>query len=135
MPWLSIVAVLALLPACDAGEGDGTAESDEGLTRLDGPAARDLVGDDPSIVVLDVRTAEEFDVGHITGAQNIDIQDPRFDELAGALDRGAGTLVHCAAGAPGGRSNQAAERLRSLGFQRVYHLEGGYAAWQAAGER
>ena len=38
-------------------------------------------------------------------------------------------MVYCQAGVKGGRSGQAMEKLKSLGFQEVCELEGGYAGW------
>src|SRR5881394_4090628 len=48
--------------------------------------------------VLDVRTAKEFESGHIHGALNIDINAPDFDKKISDLDKSQTYLVHCAAG-------------------------------------
>jgi phage shock protein E len=87
-----------------------------------------LAGDDRP-VILDVRTVEEFEGGHIPGAVNIphtelsarigELSDARTDEL----------VVHCESG----RRAAAAEAvLAEAGFARVRDLEGHMGAWRDA---
>jgi MFS family permease len=78
------------------------------------------------IVVVDVRSPEEFAAGHVTGAVNIplDTLDARHGELRRDV------LVVTACGKGGGRSERAAERLRGLGFEHVRPLCGGTDAWR-----
>ena len=59
---------------------------------------------DASVVVLDVRTAEEFADGHMPGAINLDIRGGKFAETLAGLDKSKTYLVHCAVG---GRSAKA----------------------------
>lgn len=54
---------------------------------------------DPKVVVLDVRTAEEFADGHMQGAINLDIRGGKFAETLAGLDKTKTYLVHCAVGA------------------------------------
>ena len=54
----------------------------------------------------------------------------RLLERLGELDPARPTVVYCAGGY---RSSIAASLLRSLGFDRVADLQGGYEAWAAAG--
>jgi rhodanese-related sulfurtransferase len=82
-------------------------------------------------VVLDVRTREEFVEGHIPGAVLIDFKAADFKQKVSQLDHDKLYLVHCAAG---GRSAKAAELMGTLGFERVFNLEGGMKAWTAAGK-
>ena len=65
-------------------------------------------------VLLDVRTPEEFEAGHLPGAVNLDVQAPDFEEqlLAGFSPTG-NYYVYCRTG---NRSGQAIERMKSLGF-------------------
>ena len=82
------------------------------------------------VTVIDVRTPEEFAVGHIAGATNINFQASDFTTQLGKLDKGKTCLVHCASG---GRSTRSLPQFSQLGFKRVIHLDGGIKAWQAAG--
>jgi rhodanese-related sulfurtransferase len=58
----------------------------------------------PEIVVIDVRTPEEFAAGHIKGAKNIDFTAGDFKAKISELDRGVTYLMHCQSG---GRSGNA----------------------------
>lgn len=81
-------------------------------------------------VIVDVRTAEEFAAGHLRDAKNIPLADltARIGELEKAKPRSV--VVVCQSGA---RSDKAARQLAAAGFDDVVSLDGGLAAWQAAG--
>ncbi len=87
--------------------------------------------DDPDVVLLDVRTANEFNEGHIDGAINIDQGQNDFMEKARvALSTGKKIAVYCRSGR---RSANAAGRLAAEGYQCV-NLKGGIQAWKEAGK-
>lgn len=79
-----------------------------------------------SIQLVDVRTPEEFDAGHIEGAQNIDYYNENFSAQANELDKNQPVYLYCRSGK---RSSDAAKQLKELGFEQVYELEGGILAW------
>lgn len=83
---------------------------------------------DAKLVVLDVRTPEEFAAGHVPGARNIphDALAARIAELDSARD--ADIVVYCRSGR---RSQIAIETLSAKGFTRLAHLSGDFLAWQA----
>jgi len=83
-------------------------------------------------VVLDVRTQKEYEAGHIPGAKLIDFNSPYFDKKVSALDKDKTYLVHCAGG---GRSAKASAKMTAMNFKNVYNLEGGYRAWEKAGNK
>jgi phage shock protein E len=83
-------------------------------------------------IVLDVRTKKEYNAGHIPGAVLIDFNSPDFDKKIAALDKDKTYLVHCAVG---GRSAKASAKLIALKFKNVYHLPGGFRAWEKAGHQ
>lgn len=79
-------------------------------------------------VILDVRTAEEFESGYIKGALNMDIRGGA-DFLASieSLDKSKSYFVYCRSGA---RSGQACQLMSQMGFSAVYNLDGGILAWE-----
>jgi rhodanese-related sulfurtransferase len=79
-------------------------------------------------VILDVRTAEEFESGYIKGALNMDIRGGA-DFLASieSLDKSKSYFVYCRSGA---RSGQACQLMSQMGFSAVYNLDGGVLAWE-----
>ena len=93
--------------------------------------AEKLLKDNPKVVVLDVRTPEEFAKGHIAGAKNVDFKAADFAEKVAALDKGKSYLVHCAAG---GRSSKALDLMKNKNFAAMYHLNEGFKAWEKAGK-
>jgi rhodanese-related sulfurtransferase len=82
-------------------------------------------------LVLDVRTAKEFEAGHIPGAVNIDVKSADFDKKLAELDKDKTYLVHCASGV---RSVQACEKMKRLDFKQLINLQGGIKAWEKAGK-
>jgi phage shock protein E len=84
------------------------------------------------LVVVDVRSPEEFAAGHIPGA--INIPHDRIATRAGELaaNKSDGNLVlYCRSGR---RVAMAVEILEKQGFSKLLHLEGDMPGWVAAGE-
>lgn len=79
-----------------------------------------------NVQLVDVRTPEEYAMGHIGDAINIHIRASDFEERMSQLDKEAPIYLYCK---KGGRSNQAAQRLVEMGFQTIYDYAGGYDDW------
>lgn len=84
-------------------------------------------GDSGRLLLLDVRTPEEFSLGTIPGALNIPVDDLR--KRIGELPAGRGLLVFCAVGL---RGYIASRILLQSGFKEVYNLSGGYKTYSLA---
>ena len=95
------------------------------------PAGAEKLIKDGKVAILDVRTADEYKEGHIAGAQNIDFTENDFEKRVSALDKSKAYLLHCGSGR---RSTASLEIFQKLGFQHLYHLDGGLKAWQGAGK-
>ncbi len=87
-----------------------------------------LINRDDALLV-DVSPTADFEKGHIAGAKNVVMSqfDPESKLLAKVKD--LPVVVTCRMGTG---SSDAAKRLVKAGFQKVYWLEGGVAAWQQA---
>ena len=87
---------------------------------------------DTSVVVLDVRTIDEYAAGHILGTTlHIDVLKPDFDSLAVAnIREGSIVALYCRSG---NRSKRAATSLASKGY-RVIELATGYNGWVQEGK-
>ncbi|WP_153208130.1 MULTISPECIES: rhodanese-like domain-containing protein [unclassified Flavobacterium] len=81
---------------------------------------------EPEVQLVDVRTPEEFNEGHIENAVNINFMSDDFDANVANLDKEKPVMVYCKAG---GRSAKAAARLKELGFKAITDLEGGISNW------
>jgi rhodanese-related sulfurtransferase len=85
-----------------------------------------------SVVVLDVRTAEEFKAGHLERAINFDQNEGDFVEKAKAqLPKDRTIAIYCRSGR---RSASAASKLADEGYKLV-NLKGGIMAWQGKGKQ
>jgi len=79
-----------------------------------------------NVVVVDVRSPEEFSAGHVDGAVNIPLE--ALTARAPELRTGATIVTVCGKG--GGRSERAAQELRALGVRSARSLCGGTNAWR-----
>lgn len=82
------------------------------------------------VILVDVRTPEEYAEGHLQGSVNIDWEGDHFEAETAKLDKTKPVFVYCLAGS---RSADAAEALRKSGFKSIYNLDGGIEAWEKAG--
>jgi rhodanese-related sulfurtransferase len=86
----------------------------------------------PGIQVLDVRTAGEFQSGHLKNALQADWnKQDQFTERTKYIDKSKPVYVYCLAGS---RSAEAAKWMRKQGFQQVLELDGGISSWKRAGK-
>jgi hydroxyacylglutathione hydrolase len=83
---------------------------------------------DGDTTIIDVRNTDEWEKGHIEGAQHVPLGKLR--EHIDALPRDKQIVLHCAAG---GRSGIGASILKAAGLPNVANMEGGYDSWHAAG--
>lgn len=82
--------------------------------------------------LLDVRTQEEWDQGHLKGAKRVSIAEEGFvDKAKAVLDPKKPVVVYCRSG---NRSAKATKLLREAGFTTVLDLAGGIIAWEKEGK-
>jgi rhodanese-related sulfurtransferase len=86
--------------------------------------AKLLVQEEVDLVVLDVRTKEEYESGHLPDAILIPVSE--LQDRVAELDKDKKILVYCKTGV---RSTEASQILVSHGFSSVCNLVGGIDAW------
>ena len=90
-----------------------------------------------TVTLIDVREPAERQSGTIPGASHAPRGMLEFYADATSpyhrpeFDRQQRIILHCASG---GRSALAADTLQHMGYSNVAHLEGGFKAWEAAGQ-
>ncbi len=86
--------------------------------------------DNPNLVILDVRTPEEYQSGHIDGAINVDFYAPDFPQQLDKLDKNKVYVLYCRSG---NRSGRTVPLMKQLGFREVYEIQGGISNWLRKG--
>ncbi len=87
---------------------------------------------DTNVQILDVRTAGEYQSGHLKNALQADWLDKaQFADRIQYLDKNKPVLVYCASGV---RSGQAMQLMALQEFKQVYNMEGGISAWKIEGK-
>lgn len=115
---LAAVCCIWLAVACNAPAGK--------LKSVDKAEFAQIIGDG-SVVLLDVRTPQEFAQGHIMGAINIDVKDSLFiSNVQRQVAPGSRVAVYCRSGR---RSMSAAQQMVEKGYD-VVNLKGGFLAWE-----
>ncbi len=135
------VALIMVLASCGGSESttaveatasaDSSAAEGAGLRLVSAEDAAGIIASPPEdLVILDVRTPEEFAEGHIEGAIMLDFyRDDFADELA-KLDPSVPYVLYCRSG---NRSGQTISLMEGLGFADVADVDGGIGGWLGAG--
>jgi rhodanese-related sulfurtransferase len=107
-----------------------TPKEERAVTALSPETLRSWFGEHQDLLVLDVRSAAEFESLHIRGSYNVPLPllSEHTEELAARL--GGRVVLVCHSGA---RAEQARLRLGAVGIDTAYVLSGGVPAFAAAG--
>jgi len=119
---MSLLLMLLTIISC------GSSSSSK-VNNVDAKAFQQSIQKEAGAILLDVRTPDEFNQGHIEGAVNINFNDKNFGSQVMALDKTKPILVYCLSG---GRSGEASGMLAANGFTNVTQLNGGLLAWKGA---
>lgn len=116
---LLLLLILSLiLGACSISSASG-------YSKIEPQKAKEMLDNDPSILLIDVRTQSEYDEGHITNAILIPNETIGTVQPTQLPDKTAIVLVYCRSG---NRSKQAADKLIKMGYQHIYDF-GGITFW------
>ena len=87
--------------------------------------AREMMKSDPKIILLDVRSPEEYEKKHIVNAILLPIADLREGDFSKIPDKNATIIIYCRTGR---RAQDSAEILIEKGYKNVYEM-GGIVDW------
>jgi rhodanese-related sulfurtransferase len=93
---------------------------------IDVNQADSIIAANREIILVDVRTPEEYNEGSIPKALNIDVENDSFNINIANLDTLNTYLIFCRSGS---RSLLAIEQLEASGFRYLYNMDGGYLEW------
>ncbi len=133
---LLCIVLLFSLSACSAKKVDESqttlqieSTQPEGSTsvfeKIDSEAALKLMSEVSDYRLIDVRTKEEFDDGHIKGAELMPLDELESLAKDKLTDLDQTIILYCRSG---NRSGQASELLKNLGYTKIYDL-GGIIDW------
>lgn len=115
-----------LCPPLGAGDAESASPDEPGLYRqLSYEEAKAWMDADSSVIVVDVRTKEEYEAGHIPGAILIPNETIKGFPPKELPDQGARILLYCRSG---NRSYQASLKLLEMGYDFIYDF-GGINDW------
>ncbi|NGM64877.1 thioredoxin domain-containing protein [Sphingobacterium sp. SGR-19] len=120
--------IVLLLVTVWSGCGSNRTDEQKSSDQLTAQTFADKIEEVEYLQLVDVRTPEEFEKGHIEGAINIDWNGTDFTERIAKLDTEKPVFVYCLSG---GRSSKAVEKLEEMGFGQIYELPGGMMEWRA----
>lgn len=92
------------------------------LKNITASEATEMIAKDKTIIVVDIRTKEEFDSGHIAGAINFDYYSQAFKSQIDSLNKTKSYIIYCRSG---NRSGKAMVLFEELGFREVYNIADG----------
>ena len=108
-----------------SGKMEAKGQAEGAYHRVTAAEAKQLLQDDPSIILIDVRTPQEYADKHIPGSRLIPNETIQRDPLAD-ISKESNIMVYCRTGH---RSKLAADKLIQMGYQQVYDIEGGITVW------
>lgn len=134
-----VALVIVVTASCGSDDTDAARDvgseidsaQESGIRLVSAGEGAQIQADPPEgLIVLDVRTSEEFEAGHLEGAMMIDFYAPDFAEQLADLDPNQPYLLYCRSG---NRSGQTTAIMERLGFTNVADIDGGIVAWGEAG--
>lgn len=127
----SVLLTFCFVLSCIAQSANAPSGKTTVIKKLSPKEAYDLVQarkGTPNFVVLDVRTPEEFESGHVEGAININYHSETFVEELNKLDKNKSYLVYCRTGR---RSGDTVGIMTRQGFGELYRIDGDISGWKS----
>lgn len=116
-----LVFMLLVITACSNAEKAAVISQSELLSRINDKSAP---------MIIDVRTSDKFNQGHVPGAINIPYDNYEVALVDLKLKKSDEVIVYCELG---GRAKKVEKSLENQGFFEVRHLEGDMSGWRNAG--
>lgn len=123
MKKILILALSLFLAGCMVTK---TSETSGSYKTISSKEAQQMIEEHKDALILDVRTAAEYESGHIPNAVNLSNEDIQAGKVDSLKDKSQLIMVYCRSG---NRSRQAAQKLAELGYTNVVDF-GGIQSWQ-----
>ena len=103
-------------------------QAERAIKNVSPKEAKELMGNENGVFLLDVRTKEEYNESHIKTAHLIPVQE--LEQNIDLIPKDRNVVVYCASGK---RSAKACGILKNKGLRALYNIEGGIRQWMADG--
>lgn len=127
---ITLAVSMITMTACNA-QSSGDASGQEGVYQVLNvdEYEKQISGDE--VLIVDVRTPNEYNSGHIEGAVLVDVTAGSFDQKIQEYDKNQAVYIYCRSGS---RSAGAMRKMKAMGFTEVYDLRGGVINWSKNGK-
>ena len=127
---ITLAVSMITMTACNA-QSSGDASAREGVYQVLNvdEYEKQISGDE--VLIVDVRTPNEYKSGHIEGAVLVDVTEGSFDQKIQEYDKNQPVYIYCRSGS---RSANAMRKMKAMGFTEVYDLRGGVMNWSKNGK-
>lgn len=123
---LTLLLFIVSFAACSTSSDGNSNDNLKEYTPISYEEAKKIMDEQNDIIILDVRTKEEFESGHIKGATLFPSEEINKKNAAEILpDKNQTILVYCRSGR---RSKISAQKLADMGYTSVYEF-GGINSW------
>src|ERR1035437_1908643 len=124
---ISVLAIISLIGGLNLTSCQNTENAKSFIGKVTVNEFEQKLNESKNAQLIDVRTSGEYAEGHLQNANNIDYRGSDFDEQIQKMDKSKPVFVYCLSG---GRSGNATEKMKSMGFKEIYDLKGGINAWK-----
>lgn len=127
---LAVAVSMIAMTSCNA-QSSGDSSGQEGVYQVLNVEQyeKQISGDE--VLVIDVRTPNEYKSGHIEGAVLVDVTAGSFDQKIQEYDKNQPVYIYCRSGS---RSANAMRKMKAMGFTEIYDLRGGAMNWVKNGK-
>lgn len=126
--------IIVLLTACNTNNESATAKKESkkaGVELISAEQFKQKIEATNNRMIVDLRSHRELhEVGLINGSRNFNYDAGRLQTLIDNVNEDTAYFLYCASG---NRSSKASQELINAGATKVYDLNGGINAWEAAG--
>lgn len=122
---LLIMVLIGMLSLISCGKSEDVTTEKVTVTKISSEDAKKIMDEDKNIVILDVRTEDEYNSGHIENSILISVDDLEDNAEEILKDKDQKILVYCRTG---NRSNTAGKTLNEMGYTNLYDF-GGINDW------
>lgn len=123
MRYLRLNKILAFAASAFCG---CTLFAQNNVSEISGSEYKNRYANDTTVIVLDVRTPDEFKAGHLPRAINIDWYGDDFGKQVAVIDTSRTIVVYCRSGK---RAGNAIMKMQDMGFQHLTNFKGGIQEW------